>query len=143
MGVLTDLVCATSSELAALSDDDIPINIFPGLDLKGTGLVELGALLAIAIGAELDPGLGQFPAVLGQDSEDGPWVIKFPDLLLSHLSSASALELKRIASIWVKTDELQAGNWQLSEAEARLAEMALFTRSAIERRTPVHIWMSL
>lgn len=54
MGVLTDLVCATAAEIAALDPELVPFHAFPGLDIKGTGLVELATLLAFAKNSEFD-----------------------------------------------------------------------------------------
>ena len=37
MGILNDLFMATTAEAASLSEDEIPIQRFPGVDVKGRG----------------------------------------------------------------------------------------------------------
>lgn len=143
MGVLTDLIIATEDELAAVDPDEIPINVLPGLDIKGTGIIELATLHAILGGTEFDPGLEDFPSVSGEESEDGPWIFRFPDSLVHRLASASAAELSRVAAEWARTEELELSGWPPEVLHQRLLEMAEFAKSTVLQGKPVHVWSCL
>ena len=143
MEVLTDLILGTKEELAAVDPEDVPINVLPGLDIKGTGLIELSTLYAIATGTAFDPALDSFPPVSGEESEDGPWVFRFPDELVEALSSATPADIKRIAMEWSQTEELQQSGWPEAEVAQRLSEMSAFALKARAAAKPVHVWTSL
>ena len=100
MGVLTDLILATEEELINVPADEIPINVFPGLYIKGTGLIELATLHAILAGVEFDPSFMDFPSVSGGESEDGPWVFRVPDSLIRSLAACSTADQSRVAVNW-------------------------------------------
>jgi hypothetical protein len=79
MGVLTDLILATEIELAALPEDETPINMFPGIDIKGVGIIELATLHALLTGIDFDAAINAFPMVRGEESDEGPWINRLPD----------------------------------------------------------------
>jgi hypothetical protein len=141
VGVLTGLVCATESEIRAIDPDELLSGTLPGLEIKGTGLVELGTLLAIIEGDRFDVSLQQFPDVVGQESEQGPWVFGFSETLLRHLASASPGELQRLADAWVKTEEMEG--WTQPEVLSRLTEIASFAQDSLQAGKPVHLWVAL
>jgi hypothetical protein len=143
VGVLTDLILATEEELAALDPDELPIQVLPGLDVKGTGLIELATLHSIITGKPFDPGLEAFPAVSDDNGEDGPWVFRCSPELIAGLAAADHDELARVAEEWAKTDEIQQARWEADELEQRLREMQEFARRAETAGKPVHIWTSL
>ena len=143
MGVLTDLILGSAEELAAVDADDVPINVLPGLDIKGTGLIELATLYAIATRTEVEAGLDSFPPVSGEESEDGPWVFRFPDELVEALAQASPAEVKRIAAEWSQTEEVMQSGWPAAEVAQRISEMIAFAVKAKASGKPVHVWTSL
>jgi len=143
MGILTDLILATEEELAGLDPDDLPIEVLPGLDIKGTGLVELATLHAIIIGTDFDPGLEAFPPVSDEDSEDGPWIFRCPPELIAGLAAAGADKLVRVAAEWARTEEIQEAQWEADQVHQRLVDMQTFAQTAVAAGKPVHIWTSL
>jgi hypothetical protein len=42
-----DLVIATAAELEAMPEDEVPYNAFPGVAIKGVGLLELASLHSV------------------------------------------------------------------------------------------------
>jgi hypothetical protein len=143
VGVLTDLILATEEELAALDPGELPISVLPGLDIKGTGLIELATLLSILSGESLDSDSEEFPAVGGEDDEEGPWVFRCPSELIAGLAAADDEELARVAAEWAETEEIQLSGWEAGEIHQRLREMREFARMARTAEKPVLIWTSL
>jgi len=143
VGVLTDLIMATAEELGSADPDDVPINRLPGLDIKGTGLIELATLHAILGGPAFDPALADFPPVGGEPPEEGPWLVRCPDGLIRRLAGCPPAELRRAGAAWAETEELQLDGWTAEDATARLKEMAAFAARAIQQGKPVHLWTCL
>jgi len=143
MGILTDLILATEEELAGLDPDVLPIEVLPGLDIKGTGLVELATLHSIITGTDFDPAMEAFPAVSDEESEDGPWIFRCPPDLITGLAAADADELAEVAAEWARTEEIQEAQWEAAQVHQRLVDMQAFARTAVASGKPVHIWTSL
>lgn len=141
MGVLNDLIIATEAELAALPEDDIPINAFPGVDIKGVGLIELASLHALLAGEEFDPSLDAFPMIGGQ--EDGPWLNRIPDEMLTRLASLSSDDVARFAKDWSATEEFQESMWEPEEVHGRLGEIVALAKRAVAAEKPIHLWTCL
>jgi hypothetical protein len=143
MGVLTDLIIGTHDELAEIPAEEVPSRVLPGLDIKGTGLIELVSLYMILTGVEFDSAFGEFPPVSGEGSEEGPWVFRFPNALVQRLATLSPPELSTVAVKWAETEEIQLGGWTVQKLELRLKEISGFAASATKQDKPVHIWTSL
>ena len=94
MGVLTDLVIGTESDLASVPEGEVPINVLPGVDVKGTGLVAIAVLHEIVCGGEVDPSLAAFPFV-GGESEGGRWLNRLPDDLVAQLACLDDVGVQR------------------------------------------------
>jgi hypothetical protein len=142
MGILTDLILATEEELEAVGNDDVPIDVLPGVEAKGMGLVDFISLHAILTRQETDPVVTAFPAVRAL-SEDGPWLNRLPDDLVARLAACDDADLHRIATEWSQTEELQRGDWQHGELLSRLEEMKALAQRALIEQKPLHLWMCL
>ena len=141
MGVLTDLIIGSEADLATVPDDEVPFNVLPGLDIKGFGPVELGILHANLGDTEFDPGLVDFPVVSGKNSEDGPWVFRFPGDLANRLADLSDEALARTAD--KLASDQQFHGWSLDDLVERLTDMRAFVKKAVAEAKPIHIWTSL
>jgi len=137
MGALTDLILATEGELASVPADDIPINVLPGLDVKGVGTLELECLHEVLFGDA-----GSFPET-GPESEDGPWLNRVPDSLVRRLAELDEPAVRAVAARWAATDQLSHHRVAVEDVTSRLLEMCAFAKKAIEVGKPVFLWTSL
>lgn len=143
MGNLTDLILGTEEELSAVDPDNIPINVLPGLDIKGTDIVELATLCATVTATDFDSAFERFLPVSGQESEEGPWVFRFPEEFIRALNAASPADITRFASEWAETEEVRMSGWAADHVAERLGAIVAFASKAQSVGKPVHIWMSL
>src|SRR5262245_54177269 len=140
MGVLSDLILATEAELASVPPDAVPINVLPGLDVKGIDLVKIGTLHALLAGRDFDPSLQGFPMVSGEESEDGPWVFRCPDDLITRLAAVSDTDVPRVATRWAATEEFRLDGWDPGEVAVAFRKMRDFARRAKDEGKPIHLW---
>ena len=141
VGVLTDLIIGTASDIASVPDQDVPGEVLPTLDIKGFGLVDLGVLLAVVKGVEFDPGLEQFPIVAGEEAEDGPWVHGFPSDLADHLAGLSSDDISSLTTSLLQDEQFEG--WTAADLSERLAAIQGFVLEAKKQQKPLHVWTSL
>jgi hypothetical protein len=141
VGVLTDLIIGTASDIASVPDQDVPGEVLPTLDIKGFGLVDLGVLLAVVKGVEFDPGLEQFPIVAGEEAEDGPWVHGFPGDLADHLAGLSSDDISSLTTSLLQDEQFEG--WTAADLSERLAAIQGFVLEAKKQQKPLHVRTSL
>ncbi len=111
MGVLTDLVIAAESEAPDVVAATVPIEQWTGLDAKGHNEVTFGILSHILNGGtvesvDLDTFVDGFDCLAAQ-SEEGPWVTRFPAALVRVLSELPDDQASAAAKEWCRAEELQ------------------------------------
>ena len=105
MGVLTDFFIATEAEVQELDDQSIPIELFPGLDMKGLDHVKLSTLHGILTGREFEVNAIDDFELVRQRSDDGPWIYRWPPSLTEGLAGLDDDGIDRVAGAWWATDE--------------------------------------
>ncbi len=105
MGVLTDLFIATEAEVQELDDQSIPIEHFPGLDMKGLDHVKLGMLHGILTGRDFELDTGVDFELVRQRSDDGPWIYRWPSSLTEGLAGLDNDSIDGVAGAWGRIDE--------------------------------------
>ena len=143
MGVLSDLIIGTEADLAGVPAGDAPINVLPGLDVKGIDITKLATLHDLVTGREFDPALEAFPLVSGQESEDGPWVFRCPDDLVASLAALDEPSLTTLAARWATTDEFRMDHWEAAAVTDCLRSISALAKSAMQEGKPIHLWTSL
>jgi hypothetical protein len=143
MGVLTDLVIATEADLGGVSPDELPISVFPGVDIKGIGIIELAILHGLLAGKEFDPRLEAFPMVGGQESEDGPWLNRLPQDFVERLAGLDGEHLSSAAAQWRATEEFEHNGWDPEDISQRLGEVCELAKRAVSEGKPIHLWTCL
>jgi hypothetical protein len=141
MGVLTDLFIATDSDVAQLEGDDAPSDLFPTIDIKGLGIVDLAVLYGVTRDERFDPTLPAFPVLSGANRDDGPWINGVPPELVEHLAGAGPEELSALATTWF--GESPPYGWELDGLRAVLSDLAAFASKAVEERKAIFVWTSL
>ena len=149
MGVLADLFIATDNEAREFNLDGTPLNVFPGIDIKGILQVELATLACILTGQDFTDVdrvvklVGAFEAVY--EAEEGPWVYKLPQLLSGALASTAIDGISQIAAAWSNTEEFRRYQTDNIQAilEKRLKEMRHLAQQANAERKGMYLWICL
>ena len=94
MGVLSDLVLASESDVERIGESRVPSQDFPGIDVKGIDTIKLGTLHSFLTGKDFDSLLPEYDPVLSV-SEEGPWVFRVPGELAAALANLPDAEFQR------------------------------------------------
>lgn len=143
MGVLTDLVAATPSEVVSIAESASPAFDFGGVDAKGIDQVKLCKLKAVLTH---QPYQGKcvvdFVLVAG-DEEEGPWVFSVPADLLLLVTSIEEEQIPEISKQWALAEEFILDGWAPSDVEDSLSEIRELCISAKNDGKAVFMWMSV
>ncbi len=149
MGLLSDFFVADVSEVGGVAAR-APAGRFPTVESKSVDDVMLATLTGIATGRDFKPeeAFAQLLEEVGDpvdeaSEEEGPWVWRVPDALLTTLASASGSELGQIAREWAATEEWSAHNAEADDLRELLAEVAELARHAQRADKSVFLWLSL
>ena len=140
MGVLTDLVMADEHEAAAVAEADVPIEKFPGVDLKGVSAIQFMTLQWMLTGKRVDELFNGYEPV-AVASDQGPWVHLLPNELTSALARQSDAQLADLAMRWAATEEFEG--WSQDQVRDVLQSFARFAAEAHAKGKRVFAWICL
>ena len=140
MGVLTDLVMADEHQAGAVAEAEVPIEKFPGVDLKGVGTIQFMTLQSLLTGKPVDDLYNEYEPV-SVASDDGPWVHLLPNELTSALSRQNDDQLAQLAARWAATEEFE--DWTEDEVRDVLRTFARFAGEAQAKGKRVFAWICL
>jgi len=143
MGVLTDLFIATDAEVERLARDAIPIEHFPGLDIKGVGPIKLAELDAILCDVDFDQAMDRVELVRARSEKLGPWITRMPSELVAALAALDETEIVSCGERWAATEEFVEDGWYADEVVAILGQMAELAGRAQAEGKAVYVWTSL
>lgn len=140
MGVLSDIIVATEEE-ARSGAADIHVDSPDRLDLKGIDIVPLAALHCILSRRERDfSAIDEFPLVF-QESDQGPWISRFPDIFSANLARLDPDGLEEAAQCWAAIGELDGLG--VEGAKNVIRWLTSLVARAAEQGKHVYCWMSL
>ena len=143
MGVLTDLFIATDSQMQQLGDHDIPLHMYPVIDIKGVDHIKLATLQCLVMGRAYDISIIDEFDLVHERSEDGPWVYGLPEPLVDGLVALDIHEISQVAEAWAATDEVRLDNWPRSAVEAVLRRIVELVKQAQVEGKEVFMWICL
>lgn len=143
MGVQCDLFAATESEASSLTLDDVPIQKFGGVDVKGLDPVPFATLHNILTGIDVQQAVLE-QTLCREITELGPWVYQLPATLCAALAALSESESESksatVAMQWAATEELQRARWSVADAEAVLIQIIELCHRAASDNKSVFMW---
>ena len=142
MGVLTDIFAATDAEASAVSPDDVPIQIFPGVEAKGLDPVKFGTLQHILIGTDVQEAIRQHELVR-EVSEEGPWITRVPQQLYDAIAAMNGDHVREVADKWSQTEEFQLDRWSKADVEDVLTRLIQLAKDARGNGKRLFVWTCL
>ncbi len=127
MGSLADLIVATSSDAEAIVASEYPLSSFKGVNVDGLDPLQIAALHSVVAEKAFEELLGSYEPVAA-GSASGPWLVKFPEELISTLASISPDNQASIANQWAASNQLQESGWSEQEAIGFLARLVHFAQ---------------
>ncbi len=142
MGVLTDIFAATDAQVDALSPDDIPIQMFPGVEAKGVHIIKLGTLQNILVGTDVQDAIGQHEW-MDEKSAEGFWITRLPKELFDALAGLNGDQIPEVAHKWSETAEFESEHWEKSEVEDLMTRIVLLAKDARSNGKGLFVWTCL
>lgn len=129
MSTLADLVLADSSDAQAIVASDYPLGEFTGVNVDGLNPLHIATLHALRTGGELEQ-LAEHYKPMAQGSAEGPWLIRIPGELIEQLPHIAPQDVPAVAKEWAAVGQPLADGWTQQTAEAYLAQLVHFARTA-------------
>ncbi|NHZ65556.1 hypothetical protein [Massilia genomosp. 1] len=143
MGILTDVVIARPDEAQAIGLPDYPAESWTTLDMKGILYEDFGTLYDVIAGTPCDGDLERFLPFVAGDKDDGPWVFRFDDDILSALAAIPAGATEQVAAAWAASEGLQMGDWSVEDASAVIVGLVDLACQARKNDLAMFVWTSL
>lgn len=140
------LFTTTEEDLLAFLEDDscysygLLLQQFPHADISGIDpdrIENLSVILGVRpVGKET-----KNYRLVREMPDDGLWVIRFTTELQQRLASLPADKIQEIAEFWADTDDDEM--LDLDELTTTLLEMSGLAKEALNKGTPIFLWLSL
>ena len=142
MGILNDIFVADQSDVLKLTQHNLPLNLFIGVDVSGIDPIKIAELYSIVAGLTFETALDEQTLVL-EISEDGPWISKIPDDLRDALAMQTESDLSIVSHKWAKMEEFQLDRWSEKDVETSLISIAELARKSKDQAKQMFLWSSL
>lgn len=129
MSTLADLIVAADSDAQAIVASEYPLGDFSGVNVDGLDPLHIAALHSLLEGANIEQVLTSYQPV-AEGSPSGPWLVKLPAELIDKLTTIAPQDQPEAAANWAGTAQVAAHGWSQQHAEAYLAQLIHFARTA-------------
>ena len=140
MGSLADLLIALYSDAPAIVASEYPLGTFKGINVDGLDPLKLAALHSLFTAKDFSDLLEHYQPI-AEASASGPWLIKFPDELITFLADIAPQNYASTAAKWASTDQLQEEGWSEQDAEQFLTRIAYFAQTAAFEGKAIFLWI--
>jgi hypothetical protein len=141
--VLTGIVVAEEREAAAVAREAPPRPSWTGADLRGIEVVKLASLWALLARRDFRVETIEEFAPLHEESENGPWVYRFPAALAALLAELDDRVAEPTTRAWANADELALEGWDAGDVGDVLGALRSVAQTARSAGKPLLLWMSL
>ena len=145
VGVLSVIIAAETVDRAAIGLDPYPPDRWPSIEVSGIDPIKLSTLHYLASGRT--PGriktllcVMRFRYV-GGDKKEGPWLLGIPKSVCKSFASMDPLHAHALAVKWGDTDELQAHDWSMEDAQNFIIELSSFARESMQHKSRLFLWL--
>jgi hypothetical protein len=147
MGVINEIFAAQPSEITPALIDHGPDGHMPSIGGKGMGSIELALLHQALRGRTTPPQFDEDDVgaeLLACGGDQGPWMFRLSDDLVTRLSLASKFDLERTHTLLIQNEAFEcdspADHQGLSEWLVEMRRMASNARSGSKN---LYLWTSL
>jgi len=140
MGSNADLIIALSSDAPAIVASEYPLGTFKGINIDGLDPLKLAALHSLLTADDFSDLLEHYQPV-AEASASGPWLIKFPDELITLLADLAPQDHASITAQWASTDQVQGEGWSEQDTEQFFARIVHFSQTAAYEGKDVFLWI--
>jgi hypothetical protein len=137
-----DIFVATEEEIWQLDEEDLPMHVFPWIDMKVFGEISLFILFNILTDrGDDDLGIMDEFTHISEESVEGPWIARFAPSLAEQLTELEDDRIDDVARQWSATKDLISipPSWVVSS----LHELVALAKRARAESKELFIWICL
>lgn len=136
------IVVGDLSESEAICQSFNPLEDWRGIESKGIGPVKVATLQSLLTGQNFDEVFCEYDHAIAA-SDEGPWVIRLPELLVERLAELDEYALERVAEELVETEEFERDGWPLAAVQVFLEALADLANVALANDSALFLWVGL
>lgn len=138
MGVLTDFIAASPTEIRTLEPGALPAETLDTFQAKGVDTVKVDLLVAALTGRPLDQVL-DCGELVGEPAPEGPWIFRLPGELKELLAGLDPSDLDGLAERWSTTEDFDG--WRQDEVLHVLRELVAIAGRAHAEGKNLYHWV--
>jgi len=136
-----NIVIADAEDIESIGESFRPVEDWTGLEVQGIDPPKLATLHSMLTGESFDEAIADFYCVYAA-SDEGPWVIQAPDVLIGKLAELEEQALEEIGEELAATEEFEMAGWPVEEVQNLLGELVQLANAALEQGFTMLVWMS-
>ncbi|MHB9118013.1 MAG: hypothetical protein ACYC2R_07040 [Burkholderiales bacterium] len=136
------IVTGDLSETEAICQSPNPLENWRGIESKGMGPVKIATLQSLLTGQTFDEAFCEYDHAI-EASDEGPWVIRLPDLLVERLAELDEYALECVAEELVATEEFERDGWPLEAVHVFLEALADLANVGLVNENALFLWVGL
>ncbi len=136
------IVIGDLSESEAICQSLNPLEDWRGIESKGIGAVKIATLQALLTGQTFDEAFCEYDHAISA-SEEGPWLIRLPDMLTERLAELDESALERVAEELAAAEEFERDGWPQEAVHTFLEALADLANVGLANESALFLWVGL
>jgi len=139
VGLLTSIVAAGEDEFAAIGESLRPVDQWSGIERRDIDTAKIVMLHCLLTGDEFDSALSiHEPVYVG---DEGALVLRIADEAAERLATLDEEALEIVAEELAATEEFELAQWDASEVQALVMDLADLAQLAESQGQALFVWM--
>lgn len=144
MSLLSDFFIANPIEVQSFDAEKSPLKSFPTIQAKSIEIIKLIQLQRILDGSPFNDLIKDLDALtIRTVSDDGPWVILVPEIVVNSLAQADEHDLIQYGEAWASTEEWILDHGKTDDVIALIKDIAALARKTKDQEQNMYLWVSL
>jgi hypothetical protein len=139
LGILTNIVAAEEDEYAAIGESLRPVDEWSGIERRGIDTAKIATLHCLLTSDEFEEAIGAYEPVYVAD--EGAVVLRIADEVMERLATLDEEALELVADELAATEEYELEQWDATEVQAFVMELADLARLAESQGQVMFVWM--
>jgi hypothetical protein len=140
MNVTASVVAADLDEAADIVGSEKPADDWKGFEARGIDQAKFAMLHALLSGQYFDEAQRDL-GLLHVESEEGPWLLRFPAASVKRLSEMEESALDAVGEELAATEDFEEEDWPVEEVQKLVQQMAELAGTAMAQGKAVFLWI--
>lgn len=140
MNVTASVVVADLDEAADIVGSERPVEDWKGFEVRGLDQARFAMLHALLCGQYFDEAQRDL-GLLHAESEDGPWLLRFPAVSVRRLAGLDEAGLESVGAELAATADFEAEAWAVEDVQKIVQQMAELAGMAEAQGKAIFLWL--